>query len=106
MAGARSSISAWRSNEGRWGSLQIKQVAATGGPVAAVPTTLVDAQPTGVAPDGSFLLVLPGGAGPPPKGAWELPVPTGEPRRLGSVEVQDAYVTPDGRILLARLGSL
>ena len=93
-------------NEGRWGSLQIKQVAATGGPVAAVPTTLVDAQPTGVAPDGSFLLVLPGGAGPPPKGAWELPVPTGEPRRLGSVEVQDAYVTPDGRILLARLGSL
>jgi serine/threonine protein kinase len=93
-------------NEGRWGSLQIKQVAAAGGPVAAVPTTLVDAQPIGVAPDGSFLLVLPGGAGPPPKAAWELPVPTGEPRRIGSLEAQDGSVTPDGRILLSRSGSL
>jgi Tol biopolymer transport system component len=93
-------------NEGRWGSLQIKQVAATGGPVAAVPTTLVDAQPIGVAPDGSFLLVLPGGAGPPAKAAWELPVPTGEPRRIGSLEAQDGSVTTDGRILLSRSGSL
>jgi transposase len=65
-------------NEGRWGSLEIKQVAVTGGPVAAIPTPLVDAQPVGISPDGSFLLVLPGGAGPPPKPAWELPLPFGE----------------------------
>jgi eukaryotic-like serine/threonine-protein kinase len=93
-------------NEGRWGSLEIKQVAMTGGPIAAVPTPLVDAQPVGIAPDGSFLLVLPGGAGPPPKPAWELPLPAGDPFRIAMLEAQDGSVTPDGRLLLARLGSL
>ena len=93
-------------NEGRWGSLEIKQVAVTGGPIAAVPTPLVDAQPVGIAPDGSFLLVLPRGAGPPPKPAWELPLPTGEPFRIAMLEAQDGSVTPDGRLLLPRLGSL
>jgi serine/threonine protein kinase/Tol biopolymer transport system component len=93
-------------NEGRWGSLEIKQVAVTGGPIAAVLTPLVDAQPVGIAPDGSFLLVLPGGAGPPPKPAWELPLPAGDPFRIAMLEAQDGSVTPDGRLLLARLGSL
>ena len=93
-------------NEGRWGSLDIRQVAVTGGPVAAVPTPLVDAQPTGIAPDGSFLVVLPGGAGPPPKPVWELPLPTGDPFRVATQEAQDASVTRDGRLLLSRLGSL
>jgi serine/threonine protein kinase/Tol biopolymer transport system component len=93
-------------NEGRWGSLEIKQVAVAGGPVAAVPTPLLDAQPVGIAPDGSFLLVLPGGAGPPPKPAWELPLPTGEPRRIAMLEAQDGSVTADNRVLLSRLGSL
>ncbi len=100
-------------NEGRWGSLEIKQVAVTGGPIAAVPTPLLDAQPVGIAPDGSFLLVLPGGAGPPPKPAWELPLPTGEPRRIAMLEAQDGIVkssepggfccaqwTPDGRYIV------
>jgi serine/threonine protein kinase len=93
-------------NEGRWGSLEIKQVAVTGGAIAAVPMPLPDAQPVGIAPDGSFLLVLPGGAGPPPKPAWELPLPTGEPRRIVMLEAQDGSVTRDGRLLLSRLGSL
>ena len=93
-------------NEGRWGSLEIKQVAVTGGPIAAVPTPLVDAQPVGIAPDGSFLLVLPRGAGPPPKPAWQLLLPTGEPFRIAMLEAQDGSVTRDGRLLLARLGSL
>jgi Tol biopolymer transport system component len=93
-------------NEGRWGSLEIKQVAVTGGSIAAVPMPLPDAQPVGIAPDGSFLLVLPGGAGPPPKPAWELPLPTGEPRRIVMLEAQDGSVTRDGRVLLSRVGSL
>ena len=93
-------------NEGRWGSLEIKQVAVTGGPIAAVPTPLVDAQPVSMAPDGSFLLVLPGGAGPPPKPLWEVPLPTGDPFRIATQGVQDAIVMPDGRLLLARFGSL
>lgn len=93
-------------NEGRWGSLEIKQVAVTGGPVADVPTPLVDAQPTGIAPDGSFLMALPGGAGPPPKPVWEIPLPTGDPFRIATQEAQDAEVTSDGRLLLSRLGTL
>jgi serine/threonine protein kinase/Tol biopolymer transport system component len=93
-------------NEGRWGSLETKQVAVTGGPIAAVPTSLVDAQPTGIAPDGTFLVVLPGGAGPPPKPVWKLPLPTGEPVRMPMLEAQDANVTSDGHLLLARMGSL
>jgi hypothetical protein len=78
----------------------------TGGPIAPIPTPLADAQPVGIAPDGSFLLVLPSGAGPPPKPAWKVPLPTGEPVRIAMLEVQDAGAAPDGRLLLARLGSL
>ena len=32
---------------------------------------------------------------------WAVPLPTGEPRRLGSIESQDADLLPDGRILFA-----
>jgi WD40 repeat protein len=49
--------------------------------------------------DGSYLLgawgdkyVLP---------FWALPLPTGEPRQLGSIESQDGDLFPDGRILFA-----
>jgi eukaryotic-like serine/threonine-protein kinase len=93
-------------NEGRSGSLEIAQVSATGGQIASIPTALADAQPVGVAPDGSYLLVLQGGAGPPPKPVWEIPLPAGEPRRIGSLEAQDGSITPDGHLLLSRFGDL
>ena len=32
---------------------------------------------------------------------WAVPLPTGEPRKLGSIESQDADLFPDGRILFA-----
>jgi DNA-binding winged helix-turn-helix (wHTH) protein/Tol biopolymer transport system component len=93
-------------NEGRRGSLEIAQAAVTGGPVSLLPTPLIDAQPEGIASDGSFLIVLEGGAGPPPKPVWKVPLPTGEPVRLGNLEAQGAGVTPDGHILLSSLGDL
>jgi len=37
---------------------------------------------------------------------WQIPLPTGEPRRLGTIEVQDASFFPDGRILYALGGDL
>jgi serine/threonine protein kinase/WD40 repeat protein len=93
-------------NEGRRGDLQIAQVAVTGGPVSVIPTPLVDAQPGGVAPDGSFLAVLQGGAAPPGHPIWKVPLPTGEPIRLGNFKGQDVSVTPDGQILVSDEGNL
>jgi serine/threonine protein kinase len=93
-------------NEGRLGTLTIAQVSVTGGPVAAIPTPLLDAQPVGIAPDGSALLVMPGGAGPPAKAVWKVPLPVGDPVRMGNLEGQDASVTPDGHILVPNLGDL
>ena len=93
-------------NEGRRGDLQIAQVAVTGGPVSIIPTPLIDAQPGGVAPDGSFLAVLQGGAAPPSKPIWKVPLPIGGPMRLGDLKGQDVSVTPDGHLLISDLGDL
>ncbi len=93
-------------NEGRRGDLKIAQVAVTGGAVSIIPTPLIDAQPGGVAPDGSFLAVLQGGAAPPGHPIWKVPLPTGEPTRLSNFKGQDVSVTPDGQILVSDEGNL
>jgi eukaryotic-like serine/threonine-protein kinase len=83
--------------EGTVGSYRIMQVAATGGPTAIIPTRLPNFQFTALSQDGSYLL---GGAG---DGFvlpfWAVPLPSGEPRLLGSIVSQDADLFPDGRIL-------
>jgi Tol biopolymer transport system component len=88
-------------NEGRRGDLQIAQVAVTGGQVSTIATPLIDAQPGGVAPDGSFLAVLQGGAAPPGHPIWKVPLPTGDPIRLGNYKGQDVSLTPDGHIMVS-----
>jgi len=88
-------------NEGARGTLKIEQVAVTGGSVASVPTSVADPRIVGLAPDGSALLVSQGGDSFPTK-FWQVPLPTGEPRQVGTVEAQDASFFPDGRILFAR----
>jgi Tol biopolymer transport system component len=88
-------------NEGRRGDLQIAQVALTGGKVSIIPTPLIEAQPGGVAPDGSFLAVLQGGAAPPGQPVWKVPLPTGDPVRLANYKGQDVSLTPDGRIMVS-----
>jgi eukaryotic-like serine/threonine-protein kinase len=93
-------------NEGRTGTLEIAQASVTGGPISLIPTPLRDPQPVGIAPDGSALLVLPGGAGPPAKPAWKVPLPAGDPIRLGNLEGQDVSTTPDGHILISKWGDL
>jgi serine/threonine protein kinase len=93
-------------NEGRRGDLKIAQVAVSGGPVSIIPTPLIDAQPGGVAPDGSFLAVLQGGAAPPGHPIWKVPLPTGEPTRLSNFKGQDVSVTPDGQVLVSDEGDL
>jgi eukaryotic-like serine/threonine-protein kinase len=89
-------------NEGVTGSLKIEQVAVTGGPTAVVPTRFENAQVAGLTREGSTLLTLVGGFVDFTSAAWAIPLPAGEPRRLGSIEAQDADFFPDGRIIFAR----
>ena len=75
--------------EGTLGSYRIMQVAAAGGPATVIPTRLPNFQFTGLSQDGSYLLGAAGDAFALP--IWAVPLPSGEPRRLGS---SAAYVSP------------
>jgi Tol biopolymer transport system component len=85
-------------NEGESGSWRIAQVSLTGGQTAPVSTRLVDPQIVALMPDNSALLALVGGFNDPAYPLWLIPLPAGEPRRVGDVEAQDASFFPDGRI--------
>jgi DNA-binding winged helix-turn-helix (wHTH) protein/Tol biopolymer transport system component len=91
-------------NEGTLGSRKVAQVAVTGGSVAVIPTTIVDPILLGLASEGSALLARSGPAYT--TSVWQVPLPAGEPRRLGSIDAQDATFFPDGRTLLARESDL
>jgi len=93
-------------NEGTVGNLKMAEVSVTGGDTAIIPSTLDNAEIAGVAPEGSPLMVMRGSAAISLKSLWLVPLPTGEPRRLGGIEAHDARFTPDGRILFSKIGSL
>jgi eukaryotic-like serine/threonine-protein kinase len=89
-------------NEGQPGSWKIAQVSVTGGRTALVDTRLANPKIAGLSQEGSALLALVGGSEDPAYPLWSIPLPAGEPRRLGSAEVQDADYFPDGRIISAK----
>jgi DNA-binding winged helix-turn-helix (wHTH) protein/Tol biopolymer transport system component len=93
-------------NEGEQGNVKIAQVSVNGGPTALIDTRLVNPQILAMAPDNSSLLVLSGN--PTEHGAplWSVPLPVGEPRRLGDLTAFEAGYFPDGRILVSRDGGL
>ncbi len=94
-------------NEGTNYSLQIAQVAATGGATAIIPTRFARPRVVGVDPEGSSLLALVSPEGENPALAlWTIPLPTGEPRRLGNLEAQDATFSRDGKILFSQANDL
>ncbi len=68
-------------------------------PTAIIPTQLTNFQFTALSQDGSSLLGAAGDAFVLPLGT--IPLPAGEPRRLGLIEAQDADLFPDGRILFS-----
>src|SRR5262249_40196094 len=84
-------------SEGTQGSYNIAQVAVSGGQTAVIPTKLVSPRIWGLAPDGSSLLALDGNNQRP--SLWTVPLPTGDPRRLGSIEASSANFFPDGRVV-------
>jgi hypothetical protein len=92
-------------NEVRPGNWRIAQVSVTGGATARVETRFANPFIVGLKPDGSALLaaVLNNTAARAVAPLWLIPLPAGEPRRLGNFEAGNADMFPDGRIVFAKL---
>ena len=93
-------------NEGPNGSWKIAQVSTTGGRTSLVDTRVPSPWIAGIAPDNSSLLVSSGGYEDGLYPLWLIPVPAGEPRRLGSLAGSDEAFFPDGRILFVNYRDL
>ena len=90
-------------NEGPKGSFRIAQVSVTGGGAATVQTPFPNSYVAGVKPDGSTLLTYVPISYMSDRGPlWLIPLPAGQPRRLGNFQVQSADIFPDGRIVFAQ----
>jgi Tol biopolymer transport system component len=87
-------------NEGLQGSKKIMQVSTAGGETSELPTRLADPETIAIAPDGSSLMVSDGQGDLNP--FWIVPLPTGEPRPLGTITGQDGSLFPDGRVVFAQ----
>jgi Tol biopolymer transport system component len=88
-------------NQGASFSLKIAQVAVTGGLTAIIPTRFAIPHVVGLTHEGSSLLALVGPNSEYALPLWSIPLPVGEPRRIGDIEAQDARFSPDGRILFS-----
>jgi serine/threonine protein kinase/WD40 repeat protein len=86
-------------NEGTPGNFNIAQIAANGGPTANLSVKVPNLEIAGLSPDSSSLLAMETSGEVPPFHLWTIPLPAGEPRRIGSLETQGATYFPDGRIL-------
>jgi serine/threonine protein kinase len=93
-------------NEGPNGSWKIAQVSTAGGRTSLVDTRVTSPWIAGVAPDNSSLLVSAGGYEDGLYPLWLVPVPAGEPRRLGTIAGSDEAFLPDGRILFVNYRDL
>jgi len=87
-------------NEGLQGSEKIMQVSTAGGETSEIPTRLADPETIAITPDGSSLMVADGEGDVNP--FWLVPLPTGEPRPLGTITGQDGSLFPDGRVVFAQ----
>jgi WD40 repeat protein len=86
------------------GAAKVAQVSVNGGAAAPVETRFPLAYLTGITQDGSALLV----AAPEDQvrslaPLWSIPLPAGEPRRLGDIVAFNADMFPDGRVVFGRL---
>jgi serine/threonine protein kinase/Tol biopolymer transport system component len=86
-------------NEGNLGSYRIAQVSVHGGQTAELTTSLVNVEIADITSDETSLLLFTGAPLAPRRALWSLPVPAGDPRRLGSAEVSGATLFPDDRLL-------
>jgi DNA-binding winged helix-turn-helix (wHTH) protein len=91
-------------NELRAGSPVIAQVAASGGETGQIISRIPSPRLAALARDSSTLLAVEesGFFGP----LWSLPLPAGDPRRLGNVVAQNVSFTRDGHLIFAKDSSL
>jgi DNA-binding winged helix-turn-helix (wHTH) protein/Tol biopolymer transport system component len=89
-------------NEGAEGSWKIVQVSTAGGETSIVPSGLANSQLVDLAPDDSSLLVSAGAANTAAGELWTVPLPSGNPRRLGDIVTRQAGFFPDGRLIFAK----
>jgi len=82
-------------NEGEPGSQTIAEVAVSGGPTARLPVDIPDPYIRGFSASSSSLLVRSGDT----NSLFTVPLPAGEPRRLGDIRADNAAFMPDGRIV-------
>jgi DNA-binding winged helix-turn-helix (wHTH) protein/Tol biopolymer transport system component len=86
-------------NEGSPGNQRIMEVSVSGGQTAQIAAQLVNPELVGLQADGSALLALAGNVDDMNYPLWSIPLPAGEPRRLGSAKVGYADVFRDGHLL-------
>ncbi len=79
--------------------MSLMQVSTEGGEPLRVPNSLGEIDIADISPSGSELLALKG-ADAEKNQLWIVPVPTGSPRRVGTVEVDEASFTPGGANIL------
>jgi serine/threonine protein kinase/Tol biopolymer transport system component len=85
----------------------VAEVSAAGGEPALITTRLGDTTLADISPNGSELLVLPLVLGANEGPVYILPLPAGEPRRVGDILAHDAGWSPDGdQIVYARAHEL
>jgi hypothetical protein len=83
--------------------LRIGQVSVAGGATALVDTGFTRSWLTGITHDSSALLIaVPADSGQTSGTLWMVPVPAGEPRRLGNLEPSQSNLFPDGRVVYAQ----
>jgi len=83
--------------------LRIGQVSVAGGATALVDSGFTRSWLTGIAHDSSALLVaVPADSGQTSGTLWMGPVPAGEPRRLGNLELNQSTLFGDGRVVYAQ----
>ncbi len=88
-------------NEGPPLSQKIGQVSIKGGPTLRVESRLVNPSIAAITRDGSELIVQAGGGTNLAYPLWAIPLPAGEPRRLGDVEADAAGISQDGHVVFA-----
>jgi Tol biopolymer transport system component len=89
----------------RPGGTTLSQVAATGGETSLISSPVKEPMIQDISPDHSSLLVASATAsGSGNTALWELPLPTGSPRRLGDLEGNFASPSPDGKQIVFSQG--
>ena len=93
-------------NEGQTKSWRIAQVSVTGGRTARIDTQLAESGGHRAGTGWIHIARRTRGLDAPAGSLWSIPLPAGDPRRLGSEEVTQASYFPDGRVLLVKGAAL